>query len=72
MLLGGELLGERFIWWNFVSSRHESIEQAKADWENGKIEKSSSLPTMTKNSFQFPKANPDPQAAHHRMRCRSG
>lgn len=31
MLLGGEPLGERFIWWNFVSSRPERIEQAKAD-----------------------------------------
>src|SRR6478752_4286358 len=29
MLLGGEPLGERFIWWNFVSSRKERIEQAK-------------------------------------------
>src|SRR6185436_11757636 len=33
MLLGGEPLGERFIWWNFVSSRRERIEQAKADWK---------------------------------------
>ncbi|MBN8825641.1 MULTISPECIES: pirin family protein [unclassified Spirosoma] len=37
MLLGGEPLGERFIWWNFVSSRKERIEQAKADWEAGRI-----------------------------------
>jgi len=37
MLLGGEPLGERFIWWNFVSSRKERIEQAKADWKEGKI-----------------------------------
>jgi hypothetical protein len=32
MLLGGAPLGPRFIWWNFVSSRPERIEQAKADW----------------------------------------
>jgi len=38
MLLGGEPLGERFIWWNFVSSRKERIEQAKADWKTGRIE----------------------------------
>jgi redox-sensitive bicupin YhaK (pirin superfamily) len=38
MLLGGEPLGERFIWWNFVSSRRERIEQAKADWKAGRIE----------------------------------
>ena len=37
MLLGGEPLGERFIWWNFVSSRKERIEQAKEDWKQGRI-----------------------------------
>lgn len=37
MLLGGEHLGERYIWWNFVSSRKERIEQAKEDWKQGRI-----------------------------------
>ncbi len=37
MLLGGEPLGERFIWWNFVSSRKERIQQAKSDWQQGRI-----------------------------------
>ncbi|MBL8689316.1 MAG: pirin family protein [Rhodospirillaceae bacterium] len=37
MLLGGEPLGPRHIWWNFVSSRKERIEQAKADWQAGRI-----------------------------------
>jgi redox-sensitive bicupin YhaK (pirin superfamily) len=37
LLLGGEPLGERFIWWNFVSSSKERIEQAKADWKEGRI-----------------------------------
>jgi redox-sensitive bicupin YhaK (pirin superfamily) len=37
MLLGGEPLGERHIWWNFVSSRKDRIEQAKADWKEGRI-----------------------------------
>lgn len=37
MLMGGEPLGDRFIWWNFVSSRKERIEQAKADWKAGRI-----------------------------------
>jgi redox-sensitive bicupin YhaK (pirin superfamily) len=33
MLLGGEPLdGDRHIWWNFVASRPERIEQAKRDW----------------------------------------
>ena len=37
MLLGGEPLGARHIWWNFVSSRLQRIEQAKADWRAGRI-----------------------------------
>jgi redox-sensitive bicupin YhaK (pirin superfamily) len=37
MMMGGEPLGERYIWWNFVSSRKERIEQAKADWKEGRI-----------------------------------
>ena len=37
MLLGGEPLGTRHIWWNFVSSRPERIEQAKADWRAKRI-----------------------------------
>ena len=32
MLLGGEPLGPRHVFWNFVSSSRERIEQAKADW----------------------------------------
>ena len=35
MLLGGEPLGERFIWWNFVSSSRERIETAKRQWAEG-------------------------------------
>jgi len=37
MMLGGEPVGERYIWWNFVSSRKERIEQAKEDWKQGRI-----------------------------------
>ena len=37
MMLGGEPLGDRFIWWNFVSSRKERIQQAKEDWKQGRI-----------------------------------
>ena len=38
MLLGGEPLdGRRHIWWNFVSSSRERIEQAKEDWEAGRF-----------------------------------
>src|SRR5690606_7830578 len=37
MILGGEPLGDRYIWWNFVSSRKERIEQAKEDWKQERI-----------------------------------
>jgi redox-sensitive bicupin YhaK (pirin superfamily) len=33
VIIGGEPLTERHIYWNFVSSRSERIEQAKADWK---------------------------------------
>ena len=32
MVIGGEPLGKRHIWWNFVSISRERIEQAKQDW----------------------------------------
>ena len=36
MLFGGASLGsKRYIWWNFVSSSKERIEQAKAEWKAG-------------------------------------
>jgi redox-sensitive bicupin YhaK (pirin superfamily) len=39
MFLGGTALeGPRYIWWNFVSSRKERIEQAKEDWKTGRFE----------------------------------
>ena len=39
-LLGGAPLdGERHIWWNFVSSSKDRIEQAKEDWKKGRFPK---------------------------------
>ena len=36
MLCGGDTLeGERHVWWNFVSSSRERLEQAKNDWRDG-------------------------------------
>ena len=37
--IGGENLGERYIEWNFVSSRKQRIEQAKNDWKKGRFAK---------------------------------
>ncbi|MDZ4734725.1 MAG: pirin family protein [Rhodospirillaceae bacterium] len=40
MVLGGETMdGPRHLWWNFVSSSKERIEQAKADWKEGHFPK---------------------------------
>ena len=39
VLVGGATMdGPRHIWWNFVSSRKERIEQAKADWKLGRFD----------------------------------
>ena len=37
MVLGGEPVGERLIWWNLVSSSQARIEEAKADWKAGRM-----------------------------------
>jgi redox-sensitive bicupin YhaK (pirin superfamily) len=40
MLLGGEAFGtSRYVWWNFVSSSRDRIEQAKSDWRQGRFAK---------------------------------
>lgn len=64
MMLGGEPLGERFIWWNFVSSRKERIDQAKADWQEGRIilppnDNKEFVPLP--GDFSRPSVNPSPE-----------
>ena len=40
LVFGGAAMdGPRHIWWNFVSSRKERIDQAKADWAAGHFQK---------------------------------
>jgi redox-sensitive bicupin YhaK (pirin superfamily) len=40
MLLGGEAFAtRRMVWWNFVSSSAERIEQAALDWREGRFPK---------------------------------
>jgi hypothetical protein len=62
MLLGGEPLGPRHIWWNFVSSRKDRIEQAKADWQAGRIR----LPFDDDQEFiplpEAPRPSPEPMS----------
>jgi redox-sensitive bicupin YhaK (pirin superfamily) len=39
MFLGGSALeGPRYLWWNFVSSRRERIEEAKEQWKSGRFD----------------------------------
>lgn len=47
MLLGGEPVGPRLIWWNFVSSRRERIVQAMADWKAQRM----TLPVNDREEF---------------------
>ncbi len=56
--IGGDPIGPRFIDWNFVSSRKERIEQAKADWRAGRMK----LPDLDHDEFiPLPEAPPPPR-----------
>ena len=37
MIVGGAKFGERHIWWNYVSSSAQRIEQAKLDWRHNRF-----------------------------------
>ncbi|WP_269714055.1 pirin family protein [Caulobacter sp. NIBR2454] len=58
MLLGGEPVGQRFIEWNFVSSSKDRIEQAKADWREGRMK----LPDLDHDEFIPLPGDPTPPA----------
>lgn len=62
MMLGGEPLGERFFFWNFVSSSKNRLEQAKADWQAGRMK----LPDFDNEEFiplpVSPSAPPNPMS----------
>lgn len=48
MLLGGAAIGSpRHVWWNFVSSSRERINQAKDDWQQGRF------PTVPGDADEF-------------------
>lgn len=38
-IIGGDPLGERQIWWNFVATSQERIDRAKRDWQESRFEK---------------------------------
>ncbi|ACB95736.1 pirin family protein [Beijerinckia indica] len=62
MGLGGEPLGERFLFWNFVSSSKARLEQAKADWRAGRMK----LPDLDHDEFiplpEEPSPAPNPMS----------
>jgi redox-sensitive bicupin YhaK (pirin superfamily) len=59
MLLGGEPLGPRHVWWNLVSHSMDRIEQAKADWKAGRF----ALPPQDNQEFiPLPETPPPPPA----------
>ncbi len=58
MLLGGEPVGERHIWWNFVSSSLDRIEEAKKEWKAGRMP----LPPSDNGEF-IPLPDPPPPPA---------
>ncbi len=57
MLLGGEPVGPRFLYWNFVSSSQERLEQAKEDWKAGRMK----LPDLDNEEFIPLPEEPAPQ-----------
>jgi hypothetical protein len=57
ILLGGDPVGPRHLEWNFVSSRKERLEQAKADWRAGRWD----LPPDDKGEWiPLPEPTPPP------------
>lgn len=62
MIIGGARLEKpRLMWWNFVSTSQEKIEQAKEDWRNQNFEK---IPDDDKEFVRLPDWNepkPKPQ-----------
>ncbi len=39
VIIGGQPLGKRIVWWNLVASRRELIDKAKASWKEGRYPK---------------------------------
>jgi len=61
MLMAGEPLdGTRYVWWNFVSSSRERIEQAKNDWREGRF---ATVPGDAHEFIPLPPETPTPAAA---------
>jgi len=61
MLFGGAPMGgPRYIWWNFVSSRPERIEQAKEEWAQGRFD---TVPGDVEEFIPLPETRDKPRRA---------
>lgn len=60
MLLAGEPLGPRHVWWNFVSSSRERIEAAKRAWREGRFE---AVPGDEEEFIPLPSERPPSEAS---------
>jgi len=61
MLFGGAPMGgPRYIWWNFVSSRPERIEQAKEEWARGRFD---TVPGDEEEFIPLPQTQDKPRRA---------
>jgi hypothetical protein len=50
--------GPRYIWWNFLSSRPERIEQAKEEWARGRFD---TVPGDVEDFIPLPDTRDKPQ-----------
>jgi redox-sensitive bicupin YhaK (pirin superfamily) len=60
MILGGSPVGQRFIWWNLVSSSQEKINEARKDWELGPRNDSSRFQKIPGDDQEFIPGPKDP------------
>lgn len=66
VLIGGATMdGPRYIWWNFVSSRRERIEQAKAEWQSARFD------TVPGDAEEFIALPPDLPGAPRKVATRN-
>jgi redox-sensitive bicupin YhaK (pirin superfamily) len=57
---GAPMEGPRYIWWNFVSSRPERIEQAKEEWARGRFD---TVPGDAEEFIPLPQTQDKPRRA---------
>lgn len=52
IFIGGESLGRRYIWWNFIARSEKRIQKAQEDWEKGAFPK---IPSDSSDYISLPK-----------------